>query len=116
MWPVGQVLLLAIIPGLFFCFVRSWPLVYGIVELVVALAIIFVTFFPHTPYLLYDEPPWWGVQLSRFIGSIAGVYVMVRGLDNIERGLPSLSPTAHRTWRRVFTARHLTLADYRGDR
>jgi hypothetical protein len=101
MWPVVQVLLLAAIAGLFFYLVRSrWPLVYGIVEFAVALAIIFVTFFPQTNNLLLEqEPPWWGVQLTKLIGSTAGVYVMVRGLDNIERGLP---PTARAQWRRVF--------------
>jgi hypothetical protein len=105
-WKMGTVavaLVLAGGAGLFCYFVRCrQPISYGLIEIGVGLAIIFVTFFPQTPYLLYDTPPWWGVQLSRFLGFIAGVYVIVRGLDNIERGLPSLSPTAHRTWRRVF--------------
>jgi hypothetical protein len=97
MWTVVIALVIAGGAGLFFYFVRCrQPISYGLIEIGVGLAIIFVTFFPQTPYLMYDTPLWWGAQLSRFIGFIAGVYVMVRGLDNIERGLPSLSPRAHR--------------------
>ena len=55
--------------------------------------------FPQTPYLLYDEPSWWGKFLSQYLGYIAGVYVIVRGLDNIERGL---SPAERSKWRPIF--------------
>jgi len=33
------------------------------------------------------------------VGALAGIYVMVRGLDNIEKGLP---PQSQNKWKRLF--------------
>jgi hypothetical protein len=88
--------------GLFFYWLRCrWRLVYGLVELVVALAVIFLTFCPQTPNYLSDSqvPPWWGWLLSKSVGASAGIYVMVRGLDNIHNGLP---PKWRCKWDRIF--------------
>lgn len=99
---VVPVLLFAIGTGLVFYFMRCRePLVYGLVEVVVGMAIVVVTFFPQTPQITWLNPTW-GASLPKLIGFSAGVYVMVRGLDNIERGLGDFSPTVRRTWRRVF--------------
>jgi hypothetical protein len=96
------VFVLASIAGLVFCLMRSrWPLAYGFVELAVAFGIIYFTYDPQNYDLLYQEPPWWASKLSKSLGFIAGVYVIVRGLDNIERGL---WPSARNMWRRVFYA------------
>ena len=78
--------------GLFFYVVRCrWQLAYGLVELGVALAVIFLTFYPQGYTVLTTEavPPLWGRLLSKSVGTSAGIYVMVRGLDNIHKGLPS---------------------------
>jgi len=87
--------------GLFFYWLRCrWQLVYGLVELVVALAVIILTFYPQTNYLLQEAgPPWWGWFLSKSVGISAGIYVMVRGLDNIHNGLP---PKWRCKWDRIF--------------
>jgi len=37
---------------------------------------------------LLQEFSWQGWFLSKGVGALAGIYVMVRGLDNIEKGLP----------------------------
>jgi hypothetical protein len=88
--------------GLFFYWLRfRCRLVYGLVELVVALAVIFLTFYPQSPNYLSDTqvPPWWGSFLSISAGMSAGIYVMVRGLDNIHNGLP---PKWRCKWDRIF--------------
>src|ERR1700680_1350556 len=87
--------------GLFFYWLRCrWQLVYGLVELVVALAVIILTFYPQTHYLLQGAgPPWLGWFLSKSVGISAGIYVMVRGLDNIHNGLP---PKWRCKWDRIF--------------
>jgi hypothetical protein len=78
-----------IVLGVFFYVVRfRWQLAYGVFELLAALAIIFVTFYPQTNYLLLEESSWQGWLLRKGVGALAGIYVMVRGLDNIEKRLP----------------------------
>jgi hypothetical protein len=90
--------------GLFFYWLRfRWQLVYGLVELVVALAVIFLTFCPQNPiYLAVNAgPSLWGWLLSKSVGASAGIYVMVRGLDNIHNGLP---PKWRCKWDRILHA------------
>lgn len=79
-------------------------LVYGLVELGVGLAVIFLTLYPQTPNYLSDEqvPPWWGWLLSKGVGITLGIYVMVRGLDNIGKGLP---PKWRSKWEHIFYGR-----------
>jgi hypothetical protein len=55
----------------------------------VALVIIFLTFHPGTVFLITEDYSWWGWPLSKGVGVLAGVYAMVRGLDNIRQGLPA---------------------------
>jgi hypothetical protein len=87
--------------GLFFYLLRCrWQLFYGLVELVVALAVIFLTFYPQTNYFEFSQGPTLvGRLLSRSVGASAGIYVMVRGLDNIGKGLPL---TWRCKWERIF--------------
>jgi hypothetical protein len=89
-----------IILGVCFYVMRCrWQLAYGVLELLVSLVIIFLTFYPQTSYLLREEIFWQGWLLSMSVGALAGIYVMVRGLDNIEKGL---SPQSQNKWKRLF--------------
>jgi hypothetical protein len=88
-------ILVTVCLGLFFYGLRCrWQLAYGLV-LAVALAVIFLTFYPQTSYLLLNaDPPWGGWLLQKSVGVTSGIYVMVRGLDNIDKGLcPSTWPS-----------------------
>jgi hypothetical protein len=88
---------------LFYVLLCRRQLAYGLVELVVALLVIVLTFYPQTNYLLLEEePPRWGWLLSKSVGTSAGIYVMVRGLDNIGKGLP---PKWRGKWDRIFYGR-----------
>lgn len=81
--------------------VRSrYRAIYGLLEVAVAFLIVIITFFPLSGVsLLADGPSAAGSILVQAAGALGGIYVMVRGLDNINEGLPP----AHRdTWRRVF--------------
>jgi hypothetical protein len=77
---------------------------YGVIELGAALTIIFLTFVPQATYLMFEPgPSWWGLLLSKGVGISAGIYVMVRALDNIEKGWPqSRWQRTRRNFRRIF--------------
>src|SRR5258707_9921734 len=93
-------IILTILLGFCFYVMRCrWQLAYGVFELLVSSAIIFLTFYPQTSYLLLEEFSWQGWLLSKIVGALAGIYVMVRGLDNIEKGLP---PQPLDKWKRLF--------------
>jgi|EndMetStandDraft_5_1072996.scaffolds.fasta_scaffold185694_2 hypothetical protein len=79
------------------CQTRLW---YGVIEIAVAVLIIFLTFYPQTNYLLIAQSSQWS-WLSRAAGALAGIYVIVRGLDNIENGL---GERARDRWRQLFYA------------
>jgi hypothetical protein len=86
--------------GLIFYWLRSrCRLAYGAIELVVALAVIILTFYPQSYALLYQKPPLVGSLLSQSAGILAGIYVMVRALDNIHEGL---GPRRRAKWERAF--------------
>jgi hypothetical protein len=93
-------IVVAIIFGFFFYVMRCrWQLAYGVFELLVSSAVIFLTFYPQSSYLLLQEFSWQGWFFSKGVGALAGIYVMVRGLDNVEKGLP---PKLQDQWKRVF--------------
>ena len=86
--------------GFFFYGLRCrLRLCYGVLELMVAFIIIYLTFHPLRINLADLEPPLWDWLLSKSVGFLAGVYVMIRALDNIEKGLP---PHLRASWHRVF--------------
>jgi hypothetical protein len=64
-------------------------LVYGIVEVVAALVVVYLAFRPPYSVLVIEQgySPW-GVQLQHYYGLLAGVYIFVRGMDNIGSALP----------------------------
>jgi hypothetical protein len=74
-------------------------LCYGLLELMVAFIIIYLTFHPLRINLADLEPPLSNWLLSKSVGFLAGVYIMIRALDNIEKGLP---PHLRASWHRVF--------------
>jgi hypothetical protein len=93
-------IVVTILFGIGFYIVRCrWQLAYGAIEILAALVIIFVTFYPQTNYLLLEESSWESWLLRKGVGALAGMYVMVRGLDNIEKGLP---PQWRGGWTRLF--------------
>jgi hypothetical protein len=93
-------IVITIVLGISFYIMRfRWQLAYGIFEILVSLVVIFLTFYPQTNYLLLAEFSWQGWFLSKGVGVLAGIYVMVRGLDNIEKGLP---PARKAKWIRTF--------------
>jgi hypothetical protein len=82
-------IVLTVVLGFAFYVVRCrWRLWYGIAELVVASIVIFLTFHPLTHYLAYDATSLLESLVIKGAGALAGIYVMVRGLDNIAEGLP----------------------------
>jgi len=86
--------------GLFAYFVRCRSLFwFGIGEIAVSLALATLIVHPATSPLLIEEPSWWAFPLSRGVAIILAVYVLVRGLDNVEKGL---RPIARARWRRIF--------------
>src|SRR5580658_6402201 len=77
-----------IVIGLILYVLRSRSrLAYGLLELGAALTLIVLTSFPPTSPLLVDAPSPWGSLLARTNCALAGIYIMVRSLDNIHEGL-----------------------------
>jgi O-antigen/teichoic acid export membrane protein len=92
-----------IVAGLFFYWLRRrcrfW---YGAYEIVVALAVIYLTFVPaYTVMVLADMSPS-RLLLSKGVGILGGIYLIVRGMDNMDEDLP---PTWRRVWDHAFPKR-----------
>jgi len=79
------------------------PFWYGTGEIVVAVAMIYLWFSPPESFLLADEMSAWGLALSRSVGLVLGIYLLVRGMDNVDRGLPR---AWRRWWDRLFPKHH----------
>jgi hypothetical protein len=81
---------LTITAGLFFywlrCRFRFW---YGVCEIVVAVVVIYLTFVPpYTAMVLADMSPS-RLLISKGVGILGGIYILVRGLDNLDEDLPT---------------------------
>jgi hypothetical protein len=64
---------------------------YGLIEIIVSIAVISFVFFPVTSSNLRPIAPGLSaleIALANSVGLLAGIYVLVRGLDNVDRGLP----------------------------
>jgi hypothetical protein len=96
-------LFVAIAAGVVFYSVRCRkPFWYGCAEALVGIAVICIVLYPvETNYLLLEagEPSGTEVWISKATGVLAGIYVLVRGLDNMSRDLP---PRWVPWWRRFF--------------
>jgi hypothetical protein len=82
-------IVLMVIFGLFLyvirCRLQMW---YGFLEIIVALVVIYLAFNSPIDYLetgIGYSPT--GVLLQHFYGVLAGLYIFVRGMDNIRSGL-----------------------------
>jgi hypothetical protein len=78
--------------GLFFYWLRNnHRIVYGTSEIIAALALMYVVYFPHggNAYLLMNSTPptFLDILTSRAVAFFASVYGFVRGCDNIVTGL-----------------------------
>jgi hypothetical protein len=82
----------AIAAGVVFYGIRCRkPFWYGCAEALVGIAVIYIVLYPvETNYLLIAEASTGSdVLLSKAVGILAGVYILVRGLDNMSRELPT---------------------------
>jgi hypothetical protein len=99
-------MLMAIAAGVLFYGIRCRkPFWYGCAEALVGISVIFIVLYPvETNYLLLaaGEPSGSQVWISKATGILAGVYVLVRGLDNMSRELP---PRWVPIWRYLFPSR-----------
>lgn len=92
--------ILTVAAGLFFYRVRELhPFWYGTGEIVVALAMIYLWYSPPVNFLLADEMSAWGLALSRSVSLVLGIYLLVRGMDNVDRDLP---PSWRLWWNQLF--------------
>jgi hypothetical protein len=76
---------------------------YGIIEIVASLLVMYVTWVPQRSFQLLNQgTSLLGNYIITGIGVLTGVYILVRGLDNIDTDLP----VGWRfPWDRVFRAR-----------
>ena len=75
---------LALVAGwFFFCLRRQYRSPYGFIEIGVGMIILIVIFFLTQPYLTGDNPSEGYLLLNQTVGLFAGIYAIVRGLDNI---------------------------------
>jgi hypothetical protein len=75
--------------GLFFYRLRGTrPATYGCVEVAVGVLVLIFTFIPTSHALWVQAPTSVESGATKAIGVMAGIYIIVRGLDNIDRGLP----------------------------
>jgi hypothetical protein len=81
------------------CRYRFW---YGVLEIAAGLAVVFLTIYPETNYFLLDTKPFIGQMLRAGVGVLAGIYIIVRGFDNLDADLPV---TWRGAWDRWFPKR-----------
>jgi hypothetical protein len=74
-------------------------LVYGVFEIIVAFAVVYLAYKPPYTFIIAGPASPFGEQLQHYYGIIGGVYLFVRGMDNIGTGLPS---GGRARWDRVF--------------
>jgi hypothetical protein len=66
------------------------PFYYGLGEIVAALVLLVLVFDPQTSYLLLEEDsPFFTGALEQTIGVFAAIYLIIHGLNNVEKDLPS---------------------------
>jgi uncharacterized membrane protein YgaE (UPF0421/DUF939 family) len=69
------------------------PFCYGCIDIAVGLIVLFFTFVPLSHYAVWTPQSLAERGMAKLLGVAAGIYIIVRGLDNMERRLP-------RSWRR----------------
>jgi|SRR5208282_1450004 len=62
---------------------------YGVCEIIVAFLVIYLSFKPpYTTLALNQGYSPIGIQVQHYYGTLACIYIFVRGMDNIRTGLP----------------------------
>jgi hypothetical protein len=78
--------------GVFYALRCQCRFLYGIVEICIGGLVIYLVWNPaQTNYLLINEPAPYAElakALGKAIGVVGGIYLLVRGLDNIDSDLP----------------------------
>ena len=103
-------MMLALLPLLtaFFGAILYWVLSrfrfwYGVGELIAGVFVVIFVYVPHQGAALAvggDEPPFWVPWAWTAVGTLAGLYIFVRGMDNIGQDLPAPWGPA---WRFLFS-------------
>jgi hypothetical protein len=75
---------------------------YGCIEIVVGLVVQFFAFVPLRPSMSLNPQTTVDLGVLTGIGVLGGIYIIVRGLDNIDNDLP---PTWRPHWDRFFPKR-----------
>jgi hypothetical protein len=95
--------LLTIILGVVLYWVRSrFRFWYGLGEMGVGILVVILIYVPHEPPLLSEggEVSFWAAWAWSVVGWLAGLYIFVRGMDNIGQDLPT---TWRSVWHRFFS-------------
>jgi hypothetical protein len=94
---------LTIAAGLVFYWLRCQRrFLYGLCEIFVAFGIMYMTFVPQTNYFLMSGPSSSQYLLTKGAGILGGIYIFVRGMDNMDKDLP---PKWRRIWDTMFSRR-----------
>jgi hypothetical protein len=96
---IAVVIAAVLVSGFFYWLRGSEPFVYGCFEIVVGVAVLSFVFVPPSHALLITAPTAVESYLARTVGLMAGIYIIVRGLDNMDRDLP---PSWRPLWDRLF--------------
>jgi hypothetical protein len=82
-------IVVAVVAGVLFFRLRgTHPLPYGIIEVGAAIASLSFAFYPPYEFITTDRVSPIGSVVQPYLGILFGIYILVRGLDNIDRGLP----------------------------
>jgi hypothetical protein len=96
--------ILSLIAGIIiYCFRCRQQFYYGLVEVVFGAAVSVLSVFPPSSSLLIEDPSPMGLMISKNLTFAAGLYVVVRGLDNIDKaGWPEVLKPRRLLWNRLF--------------
>ena len=81
----------------------SYGFAYGIIELIAGTIAIILGEFPPYTVLTANDTSAIGSQALHILTLMGGIYIIVRGMDNIDQNLPSRWRPA---WQRVFGTSH----------
>ncbi|GEM_PF-6573836 len=82
-------IILAIVVSTGFYWLRCRrPCLFGVIEILVGLLVIHLTFHPGYNTSMAQEISYPELILGSWAGTLAGVYIFVRGMDNIDKGPP----------------------------
>jgi hypothetical protein len=93
LWPWVYSVATVIIGSFFFWLRNTHRALYGLSEILVAFALMYVAYFPHGvggAFLITDvivPPTLWDILASKAVTFFGSVYAFVRGCDNIVTGL-----------------------------